>query len=468
MNFYSWVFLIFCVCSLAMYWLPVRNKQYQNLILLISSYVFYGWTHPLNAAFLAVLTALTFAGGIIAARSPSKFILALFIILTALPLAVFKYAGFITEIMHAPVFDNSAILKWIVPVGMSFITFTCIGYIVDCFRKTIAAEKNLLTYGTYIAFFPHLLSGPIPDAKTILPQFNPVRKFPLQELHPAACLIVWGLFKKLVIADNLNLAANYCFAHYENLEGSTLFCGVLLFGFQIYADFSGYSDMMKGIAKLFGIEIHWNFRLPFFSRNPREFWRKWHISLMHWLKNYIYIPLGGRSSNRTIYVFAVLFTFTFSGLWHGANSTFVIWGFLNGCLFLPFWLTGQLKTYPQPVAHGRMLPSAKEFVLMLLTFNLINLTRVFFKSNSVDEAFGYYGKMFSASLFAKPTYFIFKELKWCLLLAGIEWVQRERKYILDIDTRNKMLKWVPVAVCIALILLLQKKTSLQEHYYFRF
>jgi alginate O-acetyltransferase complex protein AlgI len=468
MNFYSWLFFFFCLSACIIYWLPVKTKHYKNLILFAASFAFYGWAHPLNTAFLGLIILISYTGGLIVSRSASKITLALFIIVSALPLAVFKYAGYIGKITHSPSINNEQLLRWLVPIGMSFITFACIGYMVDCYRKTINVEKNLLTYSAYISFFPHLLSGPIPDAKTILPQFDSERKFAVNGVHEGASLIAWGLFKKLVIADNINLAANYCFAHYDNLAGSTLFCGVLLFGFQIYADFSGYSDLMKGIAKFFGIEIHWNFKLPFFSRNPREFWRKWHISLNHWLKNYIYLPLGGRSSNKAIYIFAVLFTFTFSGLWHGSNSTFVIWGFVNGCLFLPYYFAGQLKSYKEPVAAGKYLPSIKEFFLVVITFNLINLTRVFFKSNSIEQAFGYYDKMFSAGLFSKPTYFIFKELKWCLLLIVIEWFQRERKYILDTPLKNSVLRWVPVLICIGLTLLLHRKFSLQEHYYFRF
>jgi alginate O-acetyltransferase complex protein AlgI len=468
MNFYSWQFLFYCIICLAAYWLPVKHKHYQNIVLLVASYIFYGWIHPLNDVFLAAITLVSYSGGIILQRKPSKLLLFLFILLAVTPLIIFKYTGFFAELFSLPALNNDQLLKWLVPIGMSFITFSTIGYMIDNFRKTIPTEKNIITFASYISFFPHLLNGPIPDAKTILPQFNTVRKFPLNNLHEAAGMIVWGLFKKLVIADNLNLTANYCFAHYETLPGSTLFCGILLFGFQIYADFSGYSDLMKGIAKLFGIDIFWNFKLPFLSRNPREFWRRWHISLMHWLKNYVYIPLGGRSSNKFIYIFAVLFTFSLSGLWHGANSTFILWGFANGLLFIPFFLTKQLKTYPHPVASGKWLPSFKELLLMLATFNLINLTRVFFKSATIEAAVGYYQQMFSASLFSAPTWFVARELRWCLLLIIIEWIQRERKYILDVPTRNNLLRWLTIAIFISLIVLLHRKYSLQEHYYFRF
>lgn len=469
MQFNSWEFGAFTACVLLAYWIFYKQRFLQNCILLLASYFFYGWMHPAFPAFLLGLTLIGFVGGQAIERTVSqkKLVLIFFIILSSLGLVILKYANFIISFFEKGPDTGFSILNFLIPVGLSFYTFSTIGYLVDIYRKRRPALKDPVTYGAYISFFPHLLAGPIPTSTGILPQFEKPRQISFQDIEDGAGQIVWGLFKKMVVADNIGLAVNYCFANADSLSSLSLYLGIVLFSFQIYADFSGYSEIARGVAKLLGIDLFPNFRVPFFSRNPGEFWRRWHISLMRWLSDYIYIPLGGKSGNRVQYIAILLFTFTFSGLWHGANLTFVLWGLLNGLYFLPYIFTGTLHKYREVVAAGRWLPSLNEFFQMLLVFHLITFSRILFKAKDLDQAGIYFQNLIGNFKGSAPGDFILTHIKWCLLLLIVEWIQRSKNYILDVPG-HKILKWTVYIAIAVLIMLFHKKHSMQEYYYFRF
>lgn len=272
----------------------------------------------------------------------------------------------------------------------------------------------------------------------------------------------------MVIADNIAMSAKYCLHHYDTLSSASLFIGVIFFGFQVYADFSGYSDMARGIARMFGFHLTQNFKMPFFSRNPSEFWRKWHFSLVSFFTKYIYIPLGGKYSSKTHYIFLLLLIFFISGLWHGANWTFACWGLANGLVFIPYFLTGQLVKHKTVVAANRLVPNAGDVGKMLLTFNAINLTRVFFQSKDMAAALGYYQTLFTHNLLEAPASFLVKDLKWCVLLIIIEWFTRSKETVLAVNHKNRLFQYAVFAMVIAAIFYLKRPVNIREYYYFRF
>jgi D-alanyl-lipoteichoic acid acyltransferase DltB (MBOAT superfamily) len=313
-----------------------------------------------------------------------------------------------------------------------------------------------------------LLSGPIPSATNVLPQFSRSNKLTFQQIEQSVAEILWGLFKKMVIAANVEKVVNYCYASYEDLNGSTLFLGVTLFNLYLYADFSAYSEIARGVARLLGIDIAQNFKMPFFSRNPGEFWRRWHTSLRKWMLDYLYLPLGGNRGSKVQYVLVMLFIFSFSGLWHGANMTFVCWGLLNGIYFLPYILTDKLTRYKDVVASGRLFPSGKEFLQLLLTFNLITLTRIFFRAPNMTVVKGLVVKIFSASILAVPMALVVKNVLICLPMLAFEWVQREKAYVLELSKTNIYIRIAGYVAVVVLIYIFHKRQNLSEYYYFKF
>lgn len=468
MQFNTWEFLWFSIGMLVLYWLFYKKPGIQHIILLVGSYYFYSrlhWSFPL---YLFGLTAISyfFARAIDQSKRFRKPILVAGLVLLSSCLLILKYANFgIANLNNWGA--NFSLLKLLVPVGLSFYTFSSIGYITDVYRKRIPAERNPITYGAYISFFPHLLAGPIPTATNILPQFQQKRIFDKANLEPALQQIVWGLFKKMVIADNISLAVNYCFTHTDSLDSLSLYLGIVLFSFQIYADFSAYSEIARGVAKLFGIHLFANFKSPFLSRNPGEFWRRWHTSLTRWLTDYLYIPLGGRNARGVKYIGIVLFIFLFSGLWHGANWTFVLWGLLNGLYLLPYIFTNSLVRHTEAPSAGRVLPDWRTLLQILLTFHLITFSRILFKSEDLAQAGSYAYGLATQHRYEMPPAFLLQHLHWCALLIVLEWVQRFRAHPLD-SKAPVALRYLIYGVVIALTITYHKPLSLQEYYYFRF
>ncbi|WP_370511743.1 MBOAT family protein [Lutibacter sp. Hel_I_33_5] len=323
-------------------------------------------------------------------------------------------------------------LNIILPVGISFYTFQTLSYSIDVYRRKIRPTRNILSFFSFVCFFPQLVAGPIERAQNLLPQFYKKRKFIYKNAVDGLRQILWGLFKKVVIADNSAIVVNLVFDNYLNLNGSTLFIGAIFFAFQIYADFSGYSDIAIGTSRLFGFNLQQNFSFPYFSRDVAEFWRRWHISLSTWFRDYLYIPLGGNRGSTLKKVRNIFTIFIISGFWHGANWTFITWGFLNACYFLPFLITKKNRNHLNIVAQDNMFPSVKEVFQMLSTFILTVFAWIFFRSKSIKDAVNYINEIFSISFFEMPDNFggieALKTLILICLFMMFEWFGRRNKY----------------------------------------
>ncbi len=472
MLFNTTEFAIFFAVILVLYWSVFKWRNLQNLVLLGGSWYFYNNLHVTFPLYLLGMITIgySFARMIEAQEEirKRKAILIVGICLLGFGLTYIKYSGLILGNIQGLQQWQASVLHILVPLGISYYTFSSIGYITDVYRRKLPAEKNAITYATYISFFPHLLSGPIPSSVSVLPQFSKTNIPTFEQIEQSIAEILWGLFKKMVIAANVEKLVNYCYASYADQNGSTLFLGVTLFNLYLYADFSAYSDIARGVGRLLGIDLAQNFKMPFFSRNPGEFWRRWHTSLRKWMLEYLYLPLGGNRGSKLKYVLVMLFIFSFSGLWHGANMTFVCWGLLNGIYFLPYILTDKLTRYKDVVAKGKLFPSGKEFMQLLLTFNLVTLTRIFFRAKDMTVAKGLIVKIFSFSLFAMPLMLVVKNVAICLPMLAFEWIQREKTYVLEISKKNIYIRVAGYIGIILLIYLLHKRQNTSEYYYFKF
>lgn len=354
-------------------------------------------------------------------------------------LGVFKYYNFFAH-SFADAFSNLGIhispwtLKVILPVGISFYTFHGLSYVIDIYYERIKPEKNFVDYSVFVSFFPLLVAGPIERATHLLPQIKRERTFDLDKAKDGLRQILWGLFKKIVIADNCAKYANMIFndsGNYANHSGSTLLMGAIFFTFQIYGDFSGYSDIALGTARLFGIDLLKNFAFPYFSRDIAEFWRRWHISLSTWFRDYLYIPLGGSKGGTWMRVRNTFAIFLVSGFWHGANWTFIVWGFLNALYIMPSIIFKTNRTNLDVVAKGRYFPNFREIISVLITFSLTVFAWIFFRADNISLAFSYIGNLFTTSLFSKPEIFPNEIIYLVIGFIIIEWLGRERNYALE-------------------------------------
>jgi alginate O-acetyltransferase complex protein AlgI len=453
-----------------------QSVHWQNIVLLIASYYFYS---QLSTKFLIALFAVSSISFVFAFfmektdnltyRKTAVWVACL---LLGGALAYMKYSNFFIDTANDMIKIvglnwHIANLKLMVIVGLSYYIFTSIGYVVDVYRKKIQAELNPITYYAYVSFFPHVLSGPIAQATHLLPQFNQKRDFNLRKIEDGAMQFAWGMFKKVVIADSLVKSISYIFFTYNDQPGSVLFLGAIMYSFQVYADFSGYSDMACGLARMLGFEVIQNFKLPFFSRDIGEFWRRWHISLSKWLTSYFYVPLGGKSKKTHIYIRNILLTFSFSGLWHGPNWTFITWGFLNGLYFVPYILSGSMRKYEEVVAHNRILPNVKELGQMSLTFILVCFSRVFFRSPDMMSAFGYFKHMFSVSFFTFPDFGLMN-IVWICGLVTFEWMNREKRFPLSAEGQFPELRYLALVAIVGLIIYAQRVNPTTEYLYFKF
>lgn len=443
MLFNSIEFAIFLPLVFGVYWLiPRRNVALQNVFLLLASYVFYGWWdwRFLSLILLSSMTDFLVGLGLgfTDIRWKRRLLLGLSLAVNLGLLGFFKYFNFFAEsfaeaftLLGRPI--DPARLYLILPVGISFYTFQTLSYTIDVYRRKLAPSKDIVSFFTFVAFFPQLVAGPIERATQLLPQFHTPRRFDYHLAVDGTRQLLWGLFKKIVIADNAATYANYAFNNADDLSGSTLLLGVMFFALQIYGDFSGYSDIAIGTARLFGFSLMRNFAFPYFSRDIAEFWRRWHISLSTWFRDYVYIPLGGSRGGRGMQIRNVLVIFLVSGFWHGANWTFLVWGALNALYFLPLMLLGGNRTHTDTVAEGRLLPSAREALQMGTTFLLTCLAWVFFRAASVGDALRYLAGIASPSLLHPPE----MEFGWypfiALLFLVAEWLQRERQHALEIE-----------------------------------
>ncbi|MEO1381848.1 MAG: MBOAT family O-acyltransferase [Bacteroidota bacterium] len=443
MLFTSFSFFIFLPIVFVGYWLMQRQQKAQNFWVLLASYVFYGWWdwRFLSLIFFSSLIDFLVGRQLGTTEDQKKrnLLLAVSLSVNLGMLGFFKYFNFFIDswvdmwqIMGVDMHVSS--LNIILPVGISFYTFQTLSYTIDIYRRKMAPSQDPVAFFAFVSYFPQLVAGPIERATHLLPQFSRRRTFSRELALDGIGQMCWGFFKKVVIADNCAMMANEIFGQSEELSGSVLLVGAIYFAFQIYGDFSGYSDIAIGLSKLFGIDLMRNFAYPYFSRDIAEFWRRWHISLSTWFRDYLYIPLGGSRGGVRMRLRNVAAIFLVSGFWHGANWTFVIWGALHALYYLPVMLANQNRKNLGQVAEGRYLPSLREAGFMLVTFIQVLIAWVFFRAENLEHAFQYLSNMFSLSLFSWPDKTTYLPLIGILLL--IEWIQRAKHHPLVISCQN--------------------------------
>ena len=443
MLFNSIDFAIFLPIVFILYWFLLnKNFKQQNLLVLIVSYIFYGWWDWRFLSLILFSTIVDYSIGILLSKENNKnkrkFFLWISILINLGFLGFFKYYNFFLEnFVLAFSFFGKQIqpntLNIILPVGISFYTFQTLSYTIDVYRKKLEPTKNFIVFGSFVSFFPQLVAGPIERATNLLPQFFQLRKFNYLQAVDGMRQILWGLFKKVVIADNAALFANMYFNNSGSYTGSELVLGALFFTFQIYGDFSGYSDIAIGVSRLFGFNLKRNFAFPYFSRDIAEFWRRWHISLSTWFRDYLYIPLGGSRGGTWMKVRNTFIIFLVSGFWHGANWTFVVWGALNAIYFLPLLLLNKNRSNIGVVAENSHLPSFKEIYNIFLTFTLTVIAWVFFRAENIEHAINYLLGIFNKSFFTVPVLnsTMILTLGLILFFLIIEWLGRTNEYAIE-------------------------------------
>ncbi len=451
MLFNSIEFLLFLPIVFAAYWTlniwTERPKalRAQNFLILAASYVFYGWWDWRFLSLIAFSTVVDYAVGLQIAKANANELVAdapenarsktakrwLWVSLAVNLglLGYFKYANFFIENWieawaAAGVHMNSWSLKVILPVGISFYTFQTLSYSIDIYRRKLEPARDLIEFAAFVSFFPQLVAGPIERASKLLPQIQQRRRFDYDEGVSGLRLILWGIFKKVVVADTCAIYANDIFANYTEYSGPTLVLGAVFFAFQIYGDFSGYSDIAIGTGRLFGIRLMTNFRTPYFSRDIAEFWRRWHISLSTWFRDYLYIPLGGSRVGKWKAVRNTFVIFLVSGFWHGSNWTFIAWGLIHALLFLPLLLTGRNR---QNTGDIEGLPSFRQLVGMFGTFAAVTVAWVFFRADSIENGLAYLQGIPRMPTADMPISQISKtSLAWIGLTVSIDWLSLKK------------------------------------------
>ena len=477
MLFNSIEFAVFLPVVFLLYWFVFgKNLKLQNLFVVVVSYIFYGWWDWRFLFLIAFTSACSFGAGLLIEKfrenpRKAKAVNIVNIVLNLLILGVFKYYDFFVT-SFADAFlggrTDGLLIKVILPVGISFYTFQALSYSIDVFRGKLAPTRDIIQFFAFVSFFPQLVAGPIERATNLLPQFGRPRTFAYEEGVDGLRQILWGLFKKMVVADNCAIFVDQVFSTYQTQSGSTLLLAAIFFAFQIYGDFSGYSDIAIGTSKLFGIKLMRNFNVPYFSRDIAEFWRRWHISLTTWFRDYLYIPLGGSRCSKAKIIRNTFVIFLVSGLWHGANWTFIAWGAFHALLFLPLILMGKNRKYRDTVAEGRLLPSLKEVGQMLLTFFLVTIGWIIFRAENIGQAWAYVCRICDASLFSMPFLYVGakKTALFALLMLVVEWLFKDRRFAWDF---SGVPKWIPVVASYALILvILEFAAHSQSFIYFQF
>ena len=446
------------------------------MLLLAASFYFYGCWDWRFLFLLIFSIGLDYFSGIQIENSKTKkmatFWLTLSIAINLGFLGFFKYYNFFienfAELLSSFGFGvNMWVLKVILPVGISFYTFHGLSYVIDVYKKRSPAERNYVDYAVFVSYFPLLVAGPIERATHLLPQIQRKRSFDYEKAKDGMAQILWGFFKKMVIADNCAPIVNEIFNNYHTESASNLVLGAVLFAFQIYGDFSGYSDIALGTSRLFGLELLKNFSFPYFSRDIAEFWRRWHISLSSWFRDYLYIPLGGSKGGLWMKIRNTFIIFLVSGFWHGANWTFIIWGGLNALFFLPLLIAEKNRHNLEVVAMGKIIPSFREFFSILMTFTLTCFAWIFFRSESVSDAIGYIKGIFSESLFSFPTQFRLVLSGLIVFMLVIEWWNRTHDYGLKIQDRKPWVQSI-IYIIVAYLILNFANFGSNEFIYFQF
>lgn len=477
MLFNSLEYLVFLPLVFLFYWFALKNTvKGQNIFILLVSYVFYGWWDWRFLTLIAFSTIVDFSiGNLIQAsevEKKRKFLLGISLVVNLGLLGFFKYYNFFIDswIDAFAAFDiemHESTLNIILPVGISFYTFQTLSYTIDVYRRNLQATTNFVNFATYVAFFPQLVAGPIERATNLLPQFAVKRDFKEDKAISGVNLILWGLFQKVVIADSCAPYVNAIFENYEEMNSLSLLLGAFYFAFQIYGDFAGYSNIAIGSARLLGFDLMRNFNYPYFSRDMAEFWRRWHISLSTWFRDYLYIPLGGSRGSKANQLRNVLIIFVVSGFWHGANWTFIFWGALHAAFFIPVLLLNSNRKNLNQVAMNRLLPTFKELGQMLLTFALACLAWIFFRADSVVIAFDYLKRLFTDLSFSLEylnieRYNVEMIVIICILIL-FEWSKRTHEHPFQGKWR-----WFKITTVIVMLLTLGVYSNHNDFIYFQF
>jgi len=480
MQFTSFQFLLFLpIVFFLYYFIGTKRYKAQNIMLLIASYYFYG-SWDFRFLFLLIFsTWLDYYSGIQIFKSQTqgrkKFFLVASILINLGFLGYFKYYNFFINefvILLNSFGYNASIttLNILLPVGISFYTFHGLSYVFDIYYDRIKPTYDIVNYSLFVSFFPLLVAGPIERANHLLPQIEKPRKFEYAKAVDGLRQILWGLFKKMVIADGCAKYANTIFDNYEQYSGATLVLGAFFFAFQIYGDFSGYSDIALGVARILGFELLQNFKFPYFSRSISEFWKRWHISLSSFFRDYVYIPLGGNRVKKGVQIRNVFIIFILSGLWHGANWTFLIWGIINALFILPSIIRNKKDNSTEIIAQGKLLPNMRELVQLVSTFAITLLAWIFFRANTLTQAVMYIKGIFTPQLFAMPdtTTFSIVMLALVFVFMCVEWLGRERKYALEyaFNIKSMPVRWALYLLLTAAIFMFS--STEQQFIYFQF
>jgi D-alanyl-lipoteichoic acid acyltransferase DltB (MBOAT superfamily) len=477
MLFNSFEFALFLPLMFVVYWyLCSRRWRIQNVVLLAGSLVFYGWWDPRFLGLMLFSAVLDFTVGNLIHRARSvalrRGLLGISIGVNFGILGVFKYYNFFAESLNdalsaCGIGPATARLDLVLPVGISFYTFQTVSSSIDIYRGTLTPTRDLVAYLSFVTFFPQLVAGPIERAGHLLPQFLRRREFRLADASDGCRQALWGLFKKVVIADNCAALANQVFGAPVEASWAALLAGTFLFTMQIYCDFSGYSDIAVGTARLFGFSLMQNFATPYFSRDIGEFWRRWHISLSTWFRDYVYLPLGGSRCAKGRMIRNTLAVFLISGLWHGANWTFVVWGLLNAVYFLPLQLSGANRRYTSQTEAAPLVPSLREVLQIGTTFVLTMMAWIFFRAASLSDAWTVLRRMFTL----QPGSALEVSSEIWLLVTGfllVEWVQRSQQHALELQDRPlpRWARWC--CYYMVLFLILTFGGEQQDFIYFQF
>lgn len=476
MLFNSFEYLIFLPVVFILYWFVFEKKlKIQNLLLLIVSYIFYGWWDWRFLSLIVFSSFVDYYCGLYIERSSKekskKQWLTLSMCVNLGLLGFFKYFNFFSTSLSEAFLNlgykiDTFTLNVILPVGISFYTFQTMSYTIDVYRGSLKPTKDIVSFFAFVSFFPQLVAGPIERASNLLPQFYKKRNFDYDKAADGLRQILWGLFKKVVVADNCALVVNEVFSDTTNLNASSLVVGAVFFAFQIYGDFSGYSDIAIGTSRLFGFNLMQNFAFPYFSRDIAEFWRRWHISLSTWFRDYLYIPLGGSRGGTWSKIKNTFIIFVVSGFWHGANWTFIFWGLLNALYFLPLLLLKKNRANTDVVAINSHFANLRELVSIIITFTLTILAWIFFRANSVTNAFIYIKSIFNKSIIEFPEIDL-KPFIYIAILIFIEWFHRLKQHGLEIGyIKLAPIRWSIYVVVFCLILILGAKS--QSFIYFQF
>jgi D-alanyl-lipoteichoic acid acyltransferase DltB (MBOAT superfamily) len=483
MLFNSIDFAIFLPIVFLLYWFVANKKlKFQNFLIVVTSYLFYGWWDWRFLSLILFSTLIDYSVGVRLSKERDewkrKLLLWISIIVNLGFLGFFKYYNFFLD-NFINIFSffgkeiNANSLNIILPVGISFYTFQTLSYTIDVYNKKLEPTKDFIAFSAFVSFFPQLVAGPIERASNLLPQFYKKRTFDYKKAVDGLRQILWGLFKKIVIADNSAQIANEIFNNSSDYSGSTLCIGALFFTFQIYGDFSGYSDIAIGTSRLFGFNLKQNFAFPYFSRDIAEFWRRWHMSLSTWFRDYLYIPLGGSRGGTWAKVRNTFIIFIVSGFWHGANWTFIVWGALNAVYFLPLLLLNKNRTNTNTVAEDSYLPTFREFCQILVTFSLTIFAWIFFRAENIAHAVSYISEILSPSLFEIPMFngrtLAVTTFILITIFIAVEWRGRKEQYAIEniFSVKNNYLRR-SLYLAIIITIMIMGNFNKNQFIYFQF